>query len=146
MFNRIRNVMVVVLAAGFMWGCGGERGMEPSEAEEQIGHPLSKIAVADGGMSQAMVVATVSQDDAPVAGVMVEFARSVAGQVPDYQWSGMTDDMGQARMELGTGYYQARASRDGSVMGRWSSIPINGGYTSTVALPHWWDGAGDGYV
>ena len=135
MFNRIRNVMVVVLAAGFMWGCGGERGMEPSEAEEQIGRPLSKIAVAGGGMSQAMVVATVSQDDAPVAGVMVEFARSVAGQVPDYQWSGMTDDMGQARMELGTGYYQARASRDGSVIGRWSSIPINGGYTSTVALP-----------
>ncbi len=135
MFNRIRNVMVVVLAAGFMWGCGGERGMESSEVEEQIGRPLSKIAVAGGGMSQAMVVATVSQDDAPVAGVMVEFARSVAGQVPDYQWSGMTDDMGQARMELGTGYYQARASQDGSVMGRWSSIPINGGYTSTVALP-----------
>ena len=135
MFNRIRNVMVVVLAAGFMWGCGGERGMEPSEAEEQIGHPLSKIAVANGGMSQAMVVATVSQDDAPVAGVMVEFARSVAGQVPDYQWSGMTDDMGQARMELGTGYYQARASQDGSVMGRWSSIPINSGYDVMLNLP-----------
>ncbi len=135
MFNRIRNVMVVVLAAGFMWGCGGERGMEPSEAEEQIGHPLSKIAVANGGMSQAMVVATVSQDDAPVAGVMVEFARSVAGQVPDYQWSGMTDDMGQARMELGTGYYQARASRDGSVIGRWSSIPINSGYDVMLNLP-----------
>ena len=135
MFNRIRNVMVVVLAAGFMWGCGGERGMEPSEAEEQIGHPLSKIAVAGGGMSQAMVVATVLQDDAPVAGVMVEFARSVAGQVPDYQWSGMTDDMGQARMELGTGYYQARASRDGSVIGRWSSIPINSGYDVMLNLP-----------
>ena len=135
MLSRICNVMVVVLAAGFMWGCGGERGMESSEVEEQIGRPLSKIAVAGGGMSQAMVVATVSQDDAPVAGVMVEFARSVAGQAPDYQWSGMTDDMGQVRMELGTGYYQARASRDGSVIGRWSSIPINGGYTSTVALP-----------
>ena len=135
MFNRFRSIVMVSLAAGLMWGCGGERGMESSEVEEQIGRPLSKMAVADGGMSQAMVVATVSQDDAPVAGVMVEFARSIAGQVPDYQWSGMTDDMGQARVELGTGYYQARASQDGSVMGRWSSIPINGGYTSTVALP-----------
>ena len=45
------------------------------------------MAVAGGGMSQTMVVATVSQDDAPVAGVMVEFARSIAGQAPDYQWS-----------------------------------------------------------
>ena len=135
MSSRIRSVMVVALAAGLMWGCGGERGMESSEVEEQIGRPLSKMAVAGGGMSPAMVVATVSQDDAPVAGVMVEFARSIAGQVPDYQWSGMTDDMGQARVELGTGYYQARASRDGSVMGRWSSIPINSGYDVMLDLP-----------
>ena len=135
MLNRIRSVMVVVLATGLMWGCGGERGMESSEVEEQIGRPLSKMAVSAGDMSQAMVVATVSQDDAPVAGVMVEFARSIAGQVPDYQWSGMTDDMGQARVELGTGYYQARASRDGSVMGRWSSIPINSGYDVMLDLP-----------
>ena len=41
-----------------------------------------------------------SQDDAPVAGVMVEFARSVAGQTPDYQWSGMTDDMGRVTLEI----------------------------------------------
>lgn len=137
MLNRIRSIMMVALAAGIMWGCGGERGMESFEAEEQIGRPLSKIAVADD-MSQATVVATVSQDDAPVAGAMVEFARSIAGQVPDYQWSGMTDDMGRVTVEISgqvSGYYQARASWDGSVMGRWSSIPINGGYTSMVALP-----------
>ncbi len=138
MLSRIRSVMVVVLAAGFMWGCGGERGMESTQVDEQIGRPLSKMAVAGGGMSQATVVATVSQDDAPVAGAMVEFARSVAGQVPDYQWSGMTDDMGRVTVEISgqaSGYYQARASRDGSVMGRWSSIPINGGYRTMVALP-----------
>ena len=137
MLSRIRSVMVVVLAAGLMWGCGGERGMESTGVEEH-GRPLSKMAVAGGDMSQATVVATVSQDDAPVAGVMVEFAHSVAGQVPDFQWSGMTDDMGRVTVEISgqaSGYYQARASRDGSVMGRWSSIPINGGYTSTVALP-----------
>ena len=82
MLIRIRSIMVVALAAGFMWSCGGERGMESSEVGEQIGLPLSKMAVAGGGMSQTMVVATVSQDDAPVAGVMVEFARSIAGQTP----------------------------------------------------------------
>ncbi|MDE2797221.1 MAG: ABC transporter substrate-binding protein, partial [Gemmatimonadota bacterium] len=138
MLNRIRSIMLVTLAVGLMWGCGGERGMESSGVEEQIGRPLSKMAVAGGAMSQTMVVATVSQDDAPVAGVMVEFARSIAGQIPDYQWSGMTDDMGRVTLEISgqvSGYYQARASQDGSVMGRWSSIPINGGYTSTVALP-----------
>ena len=138
MLSRIRSVMMVMLATGLMWGCGGERGMESSGVEEQVGRPLSKVAVAGGGMSQATVVATVSQDDAPVAGVMIEFARSVAGQAPDYQWSGMTDDMGRVTVEISgqaSGYYQARASQDGSVMGRWSSIPINGGYTSTVALP-----------
>ncbi len=138
MLSRIRSVMLVVLAAGFMWGCGGERGMESSEVEEQIGRPLSKIAVADGSVSQAMVVATMSQDDAPVAGVMVEFARSIAGEAPDYQWSELTDEMGRVTVEISgqaSGYYQARASWDGSVMGRWSSIPINGGYTSMVALP-----------
>ena len=138
MLNRFCRVMVIALAAGIMWGCGGERGMESSEVEEQIGRPLGKMAVADGSVSQAMVVATVSQDDAPVAGVMVEFARSIAGQVPDYQWSGLTDEMGRVTVEISgqaSGYYQARASRDGSVMGRWWSIPINGGYTSMVALP-----------
>ena len=138
MLNRIRSIMMLVLAADLMWGCGGERGMESSGVDEQIGRPLSKMVVAGGGMSQATVVATVSQDDAPVAGVMVEFARSIAGQMPDYQWSGMTDDMGRVTVEISgqvSGYYQARASQDGSVMGRWSSIPINGGYTSTVALP-----------
>ena len=64
-------------------------------------------------MSEAMVVATVSQDGAPLAGVTVEFARSIAGRIPDYQWSGMTDDMGRVTVEISgqaTGYYQARVS------------------------------------
>ena len=68
MLNGIRSVMVVVLSTGLMWGCGGERGMESSEVAEQIGRPLSKVAVSAGDMSQAMVVATVSQDDAPCGG------------------------------------------------------------------------------
>ena len=125
MLSRIRSIVMVALAAGLMWGCGGDRGMESSSVEEH-GRPLSKMAVSAGDMSQAMVVATVSQDDAPVAGVMVEFARSIAGQAPDYQWSGMTDDMGRVTVEISgqaTGYYQARASRDGSVNGALVEYP-----------------------
>ena len=34
-----------------------------------------------------------------------------------------------------SGYYQARAMQDGSLLGSWSSIPINGGYESMVDLP-----------
>ena len=56
MLNRFCRVMVIALAAGIMWGCGGERGMESSEVEEQIGRPLGKMAVPDGSVSQAMVV------------------------------------------------------------------------------------------
>ena len=52
MLNRIRSIMLVTLAVGLMWGCGGERGMESSGGDEQMGHPLSKMAVAGGGMSQ----------------------------------------------------------------------------------------------
>ena len=74
------------------------------------------------------------------------FARSVAGQVADYQWSDTTDDKGQARVEIGTGYYQARASIDEREIGSWSSIPINGGYEGDAQFAHWWAGACDGFT
>ncbi len=60
------------------------------EGEEQVGRPLSKLAVQTDA-SQAVVVATVLRDGAPVIGAKVEFSRSIAGQVADYQWSGVTD-------------------------------------------------------
>ena len=34
MLSRIRSIVMVALAAGLMWGCGGERGMESSAVEE----------------------------------------------------------------------------------------------------------------
>ena len=129
------SVVVMVIIAGLMWHCGGERVM--MEAEEQVGQPLSKLAVQDHA-SGAVVVASVRRDDAPVSGAMVEFARSIAGQAAVYAWSGMTDEDGRARLEIAgdaTGYYQARVSRDGSVIGFWSSIPINAGDEVMVNLP-----------
>ena len=135
MLRGIGSVVVMVLVAGLMWHCGGERVM--MEVDEQVGQPLSKLAVQDN-VSGAVVVASVRQDDAPVSGAMVEFARSVAGQVVEYAWSGMTDEDGRARLEIvgdATGYYQARASQDGRVIGLWSSIPINAGDEVVVNLP-----------
>ena len=129
------GVFVMVIIAGMMWHCGGERVM--MEVDEQVGQPLSKLAVQDNA-SGTVVVASVQQDDAPLSGAMVEFARSIAGQVAEYAWSGMTDEDGRARLEIAgdaTGYYQARASRDGRVVGSWSSIPINAGDEVMVNLP-----------
>ena len=135
MFRRFGSVFVLVLVAGLMWHCGGERVM--MEVDEQVGQPLSKLAVQNNA-SGAVVVASVQQDDGPVSGAMVEFARSIAGQVAEYAWSGMTDEEGWVRLEIvgdATGYYQARASQDGRVIGLWTSIPINAGDEVVVNLP-----------
>ena len=129
-----------LFAMGMLWGCGGEQVMPSQMAggEEQVGRPLSKLAVQTSA-SSAVVVATVLRDSAPVSWAKVEFSRSVAGQAADYQWSGVTDENGRARVEITsddvTGYYQARASIDGREIGLWSSIPINGGYEVVLDLP-----------
>jgi branched-chain amino acid transport system substrate-binding protein len=97
---------------------------------------LSKAAV-DRGVTQAVVVVTVREDGMPVPGAAVEFSRSISGRSAQYAWSGTTDEVGRARVALGenaTGYYQARAWQDGNLLGRWSSIPINGGYEVLLDL------------
>lgn len=135
MFRRFGSVFVLILVAGLMWHCGDERVM--MAVDEQVGQPLSKLAVQDNA-SGAVVVASVRRDDAPVSGAMVEFARSIAGQAAEYAWSGMTDEEGRARLEIAgdaTGYYQARVSQGGSVIGLWTSIPINAGDEVVVNLP-----------
>ena len=137
MLNHIRSIVVIALTAGLMWNCGGERVTQSEVGtDEQVGRPLSKLAVAHH-KAQAVVLVTLHSDDTPVSGATVEFSRSIAGQTPDYQWSGTTDEKGQAQVEIssGNGYYQARASQDGSVIGTWSSIPINAGYKVILNLP-----------
>ena len=135
MLQNIRIIIAIALASGIIWNCGNER-VTQSEigTEEQIGRPLSKLA---SQQNTSVVIATVQQDDAPVSGAKIEFARSIAGQKADYQWSNTTDENGQARIEItsGNGYYQARAWQDGSEIGSWSSIPINGGYEIRLNLP-----------
>ena len=137
MLNHTRSVIVIALAAGLMWNCGGERVTQSEVGtEEQIGRPLSKLAVAHH-KAQAVVMVNLSRDGTPVSGATVEFSRSIAGQAPAYQWSGTTDEKGQTLVEIssGNGYYQARASQEGVEIGFWSSIPINAGYKVILDLP-----------
>ena len=129
------RLCTVVLAFAMVWGCVGERVM-PSDAQ-QGGRPLGKVAVEQN--ARAVVVATVRRDDLPVTGAMIAFSRSIAGRAAAYRWSGMTDEEGQARVEIAsgdvTGYYRARASLDGREIGTWSSIPINAGNEARLDLP-----------
>ena len=150
MSGSIRSVLALALAGGMMWNCGGDRvtmsqapdaGLPAPDARQaggQVGRPLGKSAV-NRDLTRAVVVVTMRQDEAPVSGTTVELSRSVSGRAADYQWSGTTDARGRARVSIGSdnvsGYYQARAWRDGSLVGSWSSIPINGGYELTIDLP-----------
>ena len=136
MLCRIRSILVLTLAAGLMWHCGGERVTQSQP--ETTGPPLGKLT-ARGHASQAVVRVNLSQDGAPVSGAKVEFSRSIAGRAASYQWSGMTDENGQAHVEIAsdnvTGYYRARAMQNGSEIDSWSSIPINAGYQVMLNLP-----------
>ncbi len=137
MFGSIRSVFVLVLAGGVTWSCSGERVTTPqvTDAGPPVQGALSKPAVSRD-LTQAVVVVTVQQGQ---SGVTVEFSRSVSGRAADYRWSGTTDENGQAKVYIWaddvSGYYQARALQEGSPLGMWSSIPINGGYESMVDLP-----------
>ena len=133
-----RSVFLVAYAAGLILGCGGERTLAPglSDNEEASGQPLGKLAVDDNS-GRAIVVATVLVNDAPLGGVAVAFARSISGLSPDFTWTDTTDANGRARVDIAGagGYYQVRATRGGSHLGSWSSIPVNGGQRVTVDLP-----------
>ncbi|MXZ08170.1 MAG: T9SS type A sorting domain-containing protein [Gemmatimonadetes bacterium] len=75
------------------------------------------------------VEATVSGD--AIEGLTVEFARSIAGQQPDYAYNAVTDANGSLSLTISSadgvsGYYTARArNADGETVGQWHSIPLN---------------------
>ena len=141
MLKRIICVVAMSFAASAMWSCNGERATrsQMEETHGDMGQPLSKLTAGGHSSSEAVMVVTMWQKDAPVSGAKVEFSRSIAGRARNYQWSGTTDDMGRARVEIAsddvTGYYLARASQDGIEIGSWSSIPVNAGYVAMLNLP-----------
>ena len=150
--GAIRGVSCLVVVAAVISGCGGDRvttsmapeadplsdGGDTATRQLRTGQPPGKLAVG-GTKNQAVLVAAVLKDGAPMSGVTVELSRSISGHPPSFAWSGTTDAQGEARIEIGSGnvngYYRARVIRDGSVLGSWSSIPVNGGYQVAAELP-----------
>ncbi len=139
MYTWKRGALVTALVTGVLWGCGGESRtptLSP-EAEDRVEEPLGKLA-SGGARTLAVLNARVMQGEAPVSGATVEVGRSVSGRAAEYEWTGTTNARGQARIEIAgvrvTGYYRARAMRGGSTLGSWSSIPVNGGYETTVEM------------
>lgn len=159
MSGRIPSLLALALAAGLTWTCSGDRVVTPGitnsgesnarQSNGQIAGPLSKSAtdndlpdavVAENkDFARAVVVVALRLGQTPLPDVDVAFSRSISGRAGNFEWSGTTDERGEARVEIRTddvsGYYRARARRDGRVLGTWSSIPINGGYELTVELP-----------
>ncbi|MBT3604314.1 MAG: T9SS type A sorting domain-containing protein, partial [Candidatus Latescibacteria bacterium] len=94
---------------------------------------------------QAHLVAKVTQNGEPAAGLEVAFARSIAGLPMDYKWKGTTDINGQLKIKIGadplrrsaaSGYYKIKATNaSGVVISTWGSVPINGGREVSVMLP-----------
>ena len=93
--------------------------------------------VPDGPYTE--VEATVIGD--AVEGLTVEFARSIAGQQPDYAYSAVTDANGSLSLTISSadgvsGYYIARArNTDGETVGQWHSIPLNHNQRQVLELP-----------
>ena len=93
--------------------------------------------VPDGPLTQ--VEATVMGD--AVEGLTVAFARSIAGQQPDYAYNAVTDANGYLSLTISSadgvsGYYTARASNaDGEIVGQWHSIPLNHNQRQVLELP-----------
>ena len=107
------------------------------EREDGTVLPINFI-VGSGFYGQASDVAAGRRTDVQatvlgdaVAGLDVEFSRSIAGRRADYAWSGVTDADGSFFLSIsgadaGTGYYRVRArNTDGETVGQWSSIPLN---------------------
>ena len=82
-----------------------------------------------GPRTRTEVEATVLGD--AVTGLIVEFARAIAGRQPHYAWKDTTGTDGRVALTITaedqtSGYYLARArTASGKVVGQWHSIPLN---------------------
>jgi len=98
-------------------------------------------------LHRAVVTVTLTDGGTVVAGAEVAFSRSVSGRAAAYTWMGTTDANGEVEIEITadpirdwrtgvSGYYRAKAtSAGGTEIGKWGSIPINGGKELAVSLP-----------
>ena len=105
---------------------------DPSDRETPTATPEPTL------LSITAVEVTVLGTD--VAGLIVEFARAIAGRQPDYAYGAVTDAGGRAALTITSadrvsGFYQARARNvAGEVVGLWNSIPLNEGRRQSLEL------------
>ena len=88
----------------------------------------------------ATLSARVTQNGNALNNVRLEIAKSNAGQRAAFEWAGTTNSNGQTSIVINTpnlsGYYIAKAiNASGTVIGRWTSIPINANETTSMTLP-----------
>jgi hypothetical protein len=107
-----------------------------------------EIAVAEGfqgvsgsviDRSHAALMATVTDLGTPLPNLTLEVSRAVAGRAADFAWTGTTDADGSGVVEVEaprvSGLYTVRATDGaGTVVGTWSSVPLNGGLQTDVIL------------
>lgn len=94
----------------------------------------------------ANVNVTVTDAGVPQSGLTVMFSRSVTALGNDFLWEATTGSDGAGSVEIvetrsnfkqrgATGMYSVKAMSGDSVVGSWSSVPINGGKVNDVTLP-----------
>ena len=101
-----------------------DTGAETTDTEEET---------ADDIRAEEAAVVEVTLVGEAIAGLTVEFARSIAGREPDYAWAAVSDAEGRLKKTITpmgrvsvNGYYWARAlTPDGEVVGQWQSIALN---------------------
>ena len=138
------------LTKAYLFGAAiydNDGGISHDMANDLVDMVFRASSVPTSAKARATVVTTVTQDGLPLGGVEVAFSRSVSGHAVVYRWRGTTGSDGEATVEIveddarfwrtgASGYYQAMASNSqGDVLGKWGSIPINGGKDVSVSLP-----------
>ena len=132
------------------FGFVGNLGTWNEEADVDLAKRLLQPTVPDVGpvtpIHRAVVVATLTNNGTIVSGATVAFGRGISGKSTSYDWSGTTDANGLVTVEIvadsrlfrkgASGYYMAKATdASGASVGRWHSIPLQGGIEQAVALP-----------
>ena len=124
------------------------------EADETVRLGFGSLPEGVSAGSPASAVVTIIDDARPshrteveatllgdeVAGLIVEFSRSIAGHELHYAWGDTTNTDGRVTLTIVTenqasGYYQVRARRPGGeIVGQWNSIPLNENYRQVLEL------------
>jgi hypothetical protein len=132
----MRKALFFAAAASLIVSCGDS----PDTMTSSSAGPLTKQAL-QASAPRAVVSVTVTEGSA-LSGLTVELSRSVSGRSPNYLWSGMTGTDGKVDIEVVSGsrrgisgFYSARAvNESGTVVGKWTSIPVNGNLINHVTL------------